>query len=81
MKKQADDGNVVVKGSSDILSMALGTSERSGRVRGLGFGVTPSTYFNLPKWGSRKYINELESKLKEGQQNRMEEEKRRIEAK
>ena len=47
MKKQVDDGSVVVEGSSDILSMALGTSERSGRVRGLGFGVTPSTYFEV----------------------------------
>ena len=68
-----------MEGSFDILGMALGTSERSGRVRGLGFGVTPSTYFNLPKRGSRKYINELESKLKEEQQRRIEEEKRRIE--
>ena len=80
MKKQVDDGSIVIVGSSDILSMALGTSEPSGRVRGLGFGVTPSTYFNLPKRASRKYINELEFKLKEEQQRRMEAEQMRIEA-
>ena len=60
--------------------MALGTSEPSGRVIGLGFGVTLSTYFNVPRRASRKYINELEFKLKEEQQRRIEEEQRRIEA-
>ena len=76
MKKQVEDGSVVIEGSSDILGTALGTSEPSGRVRGLGFGVTPSNYFNLPRHASRKYIIELEFKLKEEQQRRIEAEQK-----
>lgn len=36
-------------GSEDVLSVALETPEHSGRVRGVGSFVTPSTYFNMPK--------------------------------
>ena len=55
----------VIEGSYDILTMALGTAEHSGHVRGIGFGVKPTTYFNLPRRGSRRYSEELENKYKE----------------
>ena len=55
LEKKVDDGSIVIEGSSDILTMALGTAKHSGHVRGLGFGVKPTTYFNLPRRGSRRY--------------------------
>jgi hypothetical protein len=46
-KKQK--GEFKVSGSNDILTRVLKTAEHSGRVRGVGGFVNPSTYFNLPK--------------------------------
>lgn len=37
-----------------MLSVALETPEHSGRVRGVGSFVNPSTYFNLPKGKDKK---------------------------
>jgi hypothetical protein len=45
--------------------MALGTAEHSGHVRGVGYGVTPIIFFNLPRRGSKKHTDELEAKYKE----------------
>ncbi|KAM5570104.1 hypothetical protein ABKV19_017226 [Rosa sericea] len=42
-------GELEISGSSDVLSQALDTPEHSGRVRGVGGFVNPSSYFNLPK--------------------------------
>ncbi|XP_040369464.1 uncharacterized protein LOC121051309 [Rosa chinensis] len=42
-------GELEISGSSDVLSQALETPEHSGRVRGVGGFVNPSTYFKLPK--------------------------------
>ncbi|KAM7485502.1 hypothetical protein LguiA_001511 [Lonicera macranthoides] len=63
--KMVNDGSLVIEGSSDVLSLALGTPEHSGRVRGVGFGVTPTTYFHLPRRGTKKYIKDLETKLRD----------------
>ena len=49
MNLQAQDGSLSIHGSTDILTLALGTPEVSGRVRGVGAGVTPSTYFHMPR--------------------------------
>lgn len=60
---QIKAGSLVTEGTSDVLTLALGTPEHPGRVRGKGHGVTPTTFFNLTKRGSKKHISELESKL------------------
>lgn len=43
------NGELKVSGSDDVLTKALKTPEHSGRVRGVGGYVNPSTYFNIPK--------------------------------
>ncbi|XP_062006048.1 uncharacterized protein LOC133723246 [Rosa rugosa] len=42
-------GELEISGSDDVLTQALETPEHSGRVRGVGGFVNPSTYFKLPK--------------------------------
>ena len=57
---------MVTKGSEDILTLALGTPEHSGRVRASGMYCTPTMYFNLPKRRSTKeYTQKLEAQLRE----------------
>ncbi|BBH01044.1 hypothetical protein Prudu_011191 [Prunus dulcis] len=48
LQKQVSEGKVSVYGSNDVLTMALGP-EHLGRVRGVGAGISPRQYFNLPK--------------------------------
>ncbi|CAL2259824.1 unnamed protein product [Prunus armeniaca] len=38
LKKQVSEGTLTVSGSNDVLTMALGTPEHGGRVRGVGAG-------------------------------------------
>ncbi|KAM5549788.1 hypothetical protein ABKV19_000950 [Rosa sericea] len=49
LKRKVDSGELSAEGSNDVLTLALGTPEHGGRVRGVGGFVTPSTYFHLPK--------------------------------
>ena len=63
--KQKKEGSLLTEGSSDILTMALGTPEHSGRIRGLGLGPTPTTYFKLPRRGIRRQNEMLKSQLEE----------------
>ncbi|KAF4376196.1 hypothetical protein F8388_018865 [Cannabis sativa] len=42
------------QGSEDVLTKALGTPEERGRVRGVGFGVTPTQFWNTPRPRSSK---------------------------
>lgn len=44
--KLVEEGSVATAGSHDILTMALGTAEHSGQVRGAGHSVPPKSYFN-----------------------------------
>ncbi|CAL2247765.1 unnamed protein product [Prunus armeniaca] len=39
--------------------MALGTPEHRGRVRGVGAGVSPTQFFNLPRQQRVKFANKL----------------------
>ncbi|XP_062014258.1 uncharacterized protein LOC133730738 [Rosa rugosa] len=49
LKRKVASGELNVEGTNDVLTLALGTLEHGGRVRGIGGFVTPSTYFHLPK--------------------------------
>lgn len=49
MLEKKKKGELTISGSDDVLSKALKTTEHSGRVRGVGGFVNPSTYFKLPK--------------------------------
>ena len=37
----------MVEGSNDALTLALGTQEHTGRVRGMGTGVTHISFFHI----------------------------------
>lgn len=52
-------GEFKQSGSSDVLTAALETPEHSGRVRGVGSFVSPSTFFNMPK-GKRTRVTKDE---------------------
>ncbi|KAF5195085.1 hypothetical protein FRX31_015326 [Thalictrum thalictroides] len=65
LTKQKKDGNLVIQVNDDILTLALGTPEHSGRVRAAGPFVTPAAYFNHPKRNSRKNVSELQQKVNE----------------
>ncbi|PIA35546.1 hypothetical protein AQUCO_03500122v1 [Aquilegia coerulea] len=65
LTKQKKDGNLVIQVNDDILTLALGTPEHSGRVRAAGPFITPAAYFNHPKRNSRKNVTELQQKVNE----------------
>ena len=60
------NGSIQESRQKDILGMALGNPKHSGRVRGVGGMVTPTTYFNLSK---RTKISKLLQHLLEEQKN------------
>ncbi|RXI07979.1 hypothetical protein DVH24_014545 [Malus domestica] len=47
--KAIEDGTLRTSGSNDILTIALETPEYSGRVRGVGTGISHKLYFKTPK--------------------------------
>ncbi|KAL6289374.1 hypothetical protein ACE6H2_006884 [Prunus campanulata] len=49
LMKEKEEGTLTISGSNDVLSMALGTPEHAGRVRGVGGNVKPSAYFKVPR--------------------------------
>ena len=51
-----------MEGSNDVLSLALGTPEHSGRVRGLPTGVTPTQFFKIPR--SRKSDGQQDDRIR-----------------
>ncbi|CAL9019164.1 unnamed protein product [Prunus brigantina] len=69
-------GTLTVSGSNDVLTLAWGTPEHGGRVRGIGAGVSPSQFFNLPRQQRVKFAD----KLKENVMEAVKEETLRIEA-
>ncbi|ONH95177.1 hypothetical protein PRUPE_7G055100 [Prunus persica] len=62
-QKQVSEGKVRVDGSNDVLTMALGP-EHPGRLRGVGAGVSPRQYFNLPKPQRVSFDDRLKDSLK-----------------
>ena len=73
------DGSIQELGQKDILGMALGNPEHSGRVRGVGGMVTPTTYFNFPKRTKTSELLQhlLEEQKKMNQQQREDAEERK----
>ncbi|KAM1734715.1 hypothetical protein ACFX11_020150 [Malus domestica] len=47
--KAVEDGTLRTSGSNDILTIALETPEYSGRVRGVGTGISHKLYFKTPR--------------------------------
>ena len=63
MQKQVSEGKVRVDGSKDVLTMALGP-EHPGRLRGVGAGISPRQYFNLPKPQRVSFDDRLKESLR-----------------
>ncbi|ONI22867.1 hypothetical protein PRUPE_2G155700 [Prunus persica] len=63
LQKQVSEGKVRVDGSNDVLTMALGP-EHPGRVRGVGAGISPRQYFNLPKPQRVSFDDRLKDSLR-----------------
>ncbi|KAI5350102.1 hypothetical protein L3X38_002993 [Prunus dulcis] len=63
LQKQVSEGKVRVDGSKDVLTMALGP-EHPGRLRGVGAGISPWQYFNLPKPQRVSFDDRLKESLK-----------------
>ncbi|VVA41500.1 PREDICTED: PRUPE_6G193600, partial [Prunus dulcis] len=63
LQKQVSEGKVSVYGSNDVLTMALGP-EHPARVRGVGSGISPRQYFNLPKPQRVSFDDRLKDSLK-----------------
>ncbi|BBH05767.1 hypothetical protein Prudu_017252 [Prunus dulcis] len=76
LQKQVSEGKVRVDGSKDVLTMALGP-EHPGRLRGVGAGISPRQYFNLPKPQRVSF----DDRLKESLKVLLEEETKKMEAK
>ncbi|KAL6294664.1 hypothetical protein ACE6H2_002806 [Prunus campanulata] len=58
LQKQVSEGTLSLSGTNDVLTMALGP-EHPGRVRGVGAGVSPKQYFNLPRQQKVKFADQL----------------------
>ncbi|CAL9013408.1 unnamed protein product [Prunus brigantina] len=76
LRKQVSEGTLTVSGSNDVLTMALGTPEHGGRVRGAGARVSPTQFFNLPRQQRVKFVD----KLKESVMAAVREETKKMEA-
>ncbi|CAL9006846.1 unnamed protein product [Prunus brigantina] len=63
LQKQVSEGSVSVSGSNDVWTMALGP-EHPGRVRGVGAGISPRQYFNLPRQQRIKFADQLKESIR-----------------
>ncbi|CAL2255603.1 unnamed protein product [Prunus armeniaca] len=61
--RQDKDGSLSVSGSNDVLTLALGP-EHPGRVRGVGAGISPRQYFNLPRQQRVKFADQLKESVR-----------------
>ncbi|KAI3963061.1 hypothetical protein MKW98_029001 [Papaver atlanticum] len=60
--KQLEDGTLTKKPGTDSITLMFG-EEHGGRVRYAGKGVTPTTYWHLPRKGASKEQIELKKQL------------------
>ena len=63
--KDVEEGRIKCIGQKDILTLALGTPEHPGRVRGKGGKKKPKQFFNTPKPSKATEENECEEVLRE----------------
>ncbi|XP_060965386.1 uncharacterized protein LOC133034339 [Cannabis sativa] len=75
IRKQVEEGTILVEGSKDILTLALGTEEHGGRVRGMGGGVTQTQFFKTPRPKRKRVddndrMSEVEKRLEESEEHR-----------
>ena len=63
--KDVEEGRIKCIGQKDILTLALGTPEHPGRVRGKGGKKKPKQFFNTPKPSKPIEENECEEMLRE----------------
>ncbi|PRQ34194.1 putative transposase, Ptta/En/Spm, plant [Rosa chinensis] len=76
LKRKERDGELTVNGSTDVLTLALGTPEHRGRVRGIGgYVCNPNGYFHLPK-RRKESVNES---MRQSMRKILEEEKQKLE--
>ncbi|KAI3858371.1 hypothetical protein MKW92_013053 [Papaver armeniacum] len=61
LTEQVNEGSLVTSGSNDILTLALGTAEQSGNVRGMGKFVSRGSYFHTAR---PKMQEEREARLR-----------------
>ncbi|KAI3963156.1 hypothetical protein MKW92_003881 [Papaver armeniacum] len=61
LTEQVNEGSLVTSGSNDILTLALGTAEQSGNVRGMGKFVSHGSYFHTAR---PKMQEEREARLR-----------------
>ncbi|CAL8087691.1 unnamed protein product [Prunus armeniaca] len=62
-KKKVSEGSLSVSGINDVLTLALGP-EHLGRVRGVGAGISPRQYFNLPRQQRVKFADQLKESVR-----------------
>ncbi|CAL8167785.1 unnamed protein product [Prunus armeniaca] len=63
LQKQVAEGSLSVSGSNDVLTLALAL-EHPGRVRGVGAGISPRQFFNLPRQQRVKFANQLKESVR-----------------
>ncbi|CAL8168682.1 unnamed protein product [Prunus armeniaca] len=63
LQKQVAEGNLSLTGSNDVLTLALGP-EHPGRVRGVGAGISPRQFFNLPRPQRIKFADQLKESVR-----------------
>ncbi|KAI3890386.1 hypothetical protein MKX03_028208 [Papaver bracteatum] len=74
--KQLEDGTLEKKAGTDSITLVFG-EEHGGRVKCVGKGVTPTTYWHLPRKGASKDHIELKKQMDdERRTNQMERERK-----
>ncbi|CAL8087264.1 unnamed protein product [Prunus armeniaca] len=63
LQKQVAEGSLSLSGSNDVLTLALGP-EHPRRVRGVGAGISPRQFFNLPRPQRVKFADQLKESVR-----------------
>ncbi|CAL2237689.1 unnamed protein product [Prunus armeniaca] len=63
LQKQVAEGSLSLTGSNDVLTLALGP-EHPRRVRGVGAGISPRQFFNLPRPQRIKFADQLKESVR-----------------